>query len=829
MLDNDALRDLQNRFREDFPEFRSFVAAGDRFAARETQYKRQLSREFQSLVERTLETESVDADTFVNELEILLTRPMEGHKHPQNLTNWRDNQTLFKIFEQADRRGQFADLVQRLLSNADERGALAGVIDEFSSWFRSAGIRAGISKVWPTLFLFLWRPEAHIYIKPTFLDCVLDRLAVRRLGHGRYLTGQEYLRVRDAIEEVRNALSEWQPQDMIDVQSFLWAAFNAGIPSEGELVTEDPEKFCVLGTSATYCKRWAEIRRQLHSTGKAAVWWSFGFQNDDVPGPPFWLYLNEGGWRIRGRLRVVEVRTGTAGVHRDCPWPQHVLSLLNDIDDDARDAIRTWFLVDTAEWLDPALGKGDFEPLENLSHAKNLLNQNRFGYARRIGPEEGLRRSELVTAQAVNEILYGPPGTGKTHALNQRREAYVAEPEQVAREVWLQRVVGDLRWREVVAIALLDASANGISVGEMSEHEVVRARAAVSGSGERNLRHRLWSVLQMHADPDCEGVGLSRRNPPFWFWKEKESRWRLVDGWDETDELVRETAKRVSNGPQTEHELVRRYEFVTFHQSYSYEDFVEGIRPVVDEESDGLRYELRHGVFRSLSERARQDPGNRYALFVDEINRGNVSRIFGELITLLEPDKRQGAEQAVSVRLPYSGDEFSVPPNLDVIGTMNTADRSLAHLDAALRRRFQFREVEPDPSRISRNLVVGDEAIDGQALLARMNERIEALYDRDHRIGHSYFLADVDLPRIFERQVLPLLAEYFFEDWTRIRLVLADNLADDEAAQFITVKEFDLGGDLHDIGRQQVFRLNPAALENPEAYRKIYDAPGPDV
>ncbi len=679
MIDNDALRDLQDRFHKDFPKFRSFVEPGERFVARETGYKRQLSREFQTLVESTLKQESVEADAFVNGLQDILTRPIDGSTHPQNLTNWRENQTLFKVLEQPDRRGEFADLVQRLLRHADEREPLAGVIDEFADWCRGAGIRAGSSKVWLSLFLFLWRPEAHMYIKPTFFDDVLGRLSVKTLGHGRYLKGREYLRVRDVMEAVKGGLAEWQPQDMVDVQSFLWAALTADQHASDDAATE--------------------------------------------------------------RDACVQI-----------------------------DALRP-----------------------------------------------------------RNEILYGPPGTGKTYALKQRQGEYAEKPERVDRNIWLQGMVGELRWREVVALALLDAEPAGMSVGDMAQQDVVLARAAVSGSGARNLRARLWGVLQMHADPDCEGVSLSRRNPPHWFWKESNSRWRLVEGWDETDEIVRATRERIRRGPQTENERVRRYEFVTFHQSYSYEDFVEGIRPVVDEESDGLRYELRHGVFRSLSERARRDPENRYALFIDEINRGNVSRIFGELISLLEPDKREGAEQAVSVRLPYSGDEFSVPPNLDVIGTMNTADRSLTHLDAALRRRFQFLEMEPTPSSVSRELVVGDELIDGQALLTRMNERIEALYDRDHRIGHSYFLQDVDLPRIFERQVLPLLAEYFFEDWARIRLILGDNLADDDTAQFITVKECDLGGEAQDIGRQQVFRLNPDALENPEAYRKIYDAPRTDV
>ncbi|QIL91996.1 AAA domain-containing protein [Microbulbifer sp. SH-1] len=170
-----------------------------------------------------------------------------------------------------------------------------------------------------------------------------------------------------------------------------------------------------------------------------------------------------------------------------------------------------------------------------------------------------------------------------------------------------------------------------------------------------------------------------------------------------------------------------------------------------------------------------------YVLIIDEINRGNISRIFGELITLLEPAKRKGADDAREVVLPYSKEPFSVPSNVYVIGTMNTADKSLAQLDLALRRRFSFAEVAPEPKLLAGVTAYG---IDIGEMLAVINQRIEVLLDRDHLIGHSYFMPllnasgaearEMELACIFENGIIPLLQEYFFDDWQRISWVLND-------------------------------------------------------
>lgn len=222
----------------------------------------------------------------------------------------------------------------------------------------------------------------------------------------------------------------------------------------------------------------------------------------------------------------------------------------------------------------------------------------------------------------------------------------------------------------------------------------------------------------------------------------------------------------------------------SFHPGYGYEDFIEGYRPSLA--GNTVHFALQDGIFKKLSATARENPDRRYYLIIDEINRGDIPRIFGELLTLLEKPKR-----GTSVTLPLSGASFSVPPNLFVIGTMNTADRSIALLDAALRRRFGFVELMPDSD------VLGKAVIAGIALgpwLTALNELVVAHVGRDGRnlqIGHSYFLSGGSpiqelrqFSRVLQEDVLPLLEEYCYDDWSRLEQILKKGLVDIDRGRF---------------------------------------------
>ena len=219
-----------------------------------------------------------------------------------------------------------------------------------------------------------------------------------------------------------------------------------------------------------------------------------------------------------------------------------------------------------------------------------------------------------------------------------------------------------------------------------------------------------------------------------------------------------------------------------------------------------------------------------FVFVIDEINRGNISKIFGEMITLIEDTKREGKMEQASAVLPYSGELFSVPSNVYILGTMNTADRSIALMDTALRRRFQFVEMMPDTD-ILKNVTV--EGVEIAPILKKINERITFLYDREHTIGHAFFIKLIGSPNIntlgsiFERSIIPLLQEYFYEDYQKIQLVLGDNHKVDVSTKFIKDEEVKVAeifkGDANDIMDlpEKKYTINKKAFLNIESYKQI--------
>ena len=496
------------------------------------------------------------------------------------------------------------------------------------------------------------------------------------------------------------------------------------------------------------------------------------------------------------------------------------------------------------EYIKFKSSKGDMMPIENNKQQKDKVNF------------------------PLNQILYGPPGTGKTYKLSNMM-GYFTQNLKVKSNNDIDALceilkIEDYTWYQVAAAILYDAAQSNINGGwlklkytkndnDIVSHDLFKMRALRANS--KDPKQTVSRDLQAHAGIDCEYV-KTKKTEPFIFEKNEKSEWRVVDKEtleNECPEAIElyEKYKKIKDKKIDINYTKQNFKFTTFHQSYGYEEFVEGITPILhDGENEGkeIGYKISKGIFYqcceealrlagydgklndfcSLTKSERKEKLNnapQYAIFIDEINRGNISKIFGELITLIEPSKRLGADDEIIVELPYSKKKFGVPSNLYIIGTMNTADRGIALMDTALRRRFEFVEMMPEYNNLKE--VAG---IDIGQMLKTINERIEYLYDRDHAIGHAYFInvSDMEtLANVFKNKILPLLQEYFYDDWEKIRLVLGDNQKNEDL-QFVKVKKNMVakelfGSKIDDIDDKVLYEINnQETFNNPQSYIKIY-------
>ena len=472
--------------------------------------------------------------------------------------------------------------------------------------------------------------------------------------------------------------------------------------------------------------------------------------------------------------------------------------------------------------------------LEELMQIKKMFDSNQNGLldwnrTRTIGGEalsslkyfiEYLENNNTNNYDifSLNKILYGPPGTGKTYHTNSIKDNFIYHKESMSDTEWLFEIIKELTWFEVVLLSLYDIGGRA-KVPELTKHPFVKAKSAIQGQ-EKVIPQSLWATLQSHTINESVTVKSKSRTEPLVFDKLEDSEWMLIEGYKEiVPDVLEVYTKYKEQKPQSQE--LKNYEFITFHQSYGYEEFVEGIRAIPvgekgNEDGTEMIYKVTDGIFKKIAKRAILDPTHNYAIFIDEINRGNISKIFGELITLIEESKRLGNDEAMEITLPYSGEKFGVPKNLYIIGTMNTADRSIALMDTALRRRFEFEEMMPRP-----DLLGEVDGIDLEKLLTKINQRIEYLYDRDHTIGHAYFMNVTDKPSldsVMRNKIIPLLQEYFYDDWEKIALVLNDGFIKRKTQD--ASKLFDGMDDAYIEEDKYIYSI--AEKFSVDSYRKIY-------
>lgn len=402
-------------------------------------------------------------------------------------------------------------------------------------------------------------------------------------------------------------------------------------------------------------------------------------------------------------------------------------------------------------------------------------------------PEEN--SNSLQVNIPLNQILYGPPGTGKTYSVRQYITDIVGQNPGLKTDNEEQKInnaVKDLTWYSAIALSMYrNGKNNKYKVPNLQHQKIIKAFAATKES--KKIKATLWFQMQSHTSESSENVNNSTKHPPYLFDKTENSEWYLTEtGIKFVEENLSEQLEFL-NAKNSSRKIEDFYKFITFHQSYSYEEFVEGIKPSInnDEDNATISYEYNRGIFKEICQQANSDPENNYLLIIDEINRGNISKIFGELITLIESDKRvisngerifentKTQNEELVVTLPYTKSKFGVPINLYILGTMNTSDRSIASIDIALRRRFKFVEMMP------KRELIADFGINFADVFENLNTKIKILLDRDHQIGHSYFIktkyenAGIDeLKTIWFSEILPLLNEYFYCDWEKLKLVV---------------------------------------------------------
>ena len=473
--------------------------------------------------------------------------------------------------------------------------------------------------------------------------------------------------------------------------------------------------------------------------------------------------------------------------------------------------------------------------------------------------------NEIQKKQAnfpLNQILYGPPGTGKTYTTI-AKAIEIIRGEKVGEEE-----INDEKKRKALKKQFDEYVQSG-QIKFVTFHQSYGYEEFVEGlkayTEDKNIHYRVEDGIFKEI---CKRIKEYKEH----------KKWKVPQiSEDRFDKLYDIYAANLPNYAKNETSN-KKLKTSDGYEFYLYKNTAQGIEARSASSADGnpmpmSKDSLKKILFDQDNSKSSYRYGTHpdavledmlstmpYVLIIDEINRGNISKIFGELITLIEPSKRLGAEDEIKVELPYSQhkkegerEKFGVPSNLYIIGTMNTADRSIALMDTALRRRFEFVEMMPQPELLKDIKIIknGDGAdIKLNEMLKTINDRIEYLYDRDHTIGHAYFMslkdgADIEeLASIFKNKVLPLLQEYFYDDWEKIRLVLgdnqkektnetnSDNKQENNKTQFITKNKKRaselFGGKIEDIDDKVLYEINFKAFSDPQSYKEIYSQANKD-
>lgn len=541
--------------------------------------------------------------------------------------------------------------------------------------------------------------------------------------------------------------------------------------------------------------------------------------------------------------------------------------------------------IDSLEWFIKLIIAINVVYVAAIGKFYNIENTTREN----IRDREGIGMKKLLQiTQGLNQILYGPPGTGKTYkTINKALEIILTEEN---RSTQINHTFQNIKYEKKVDDILAVLQKNEHTLEDRNiliwafdyyktqsqivfttfhqsfgyEEFVEGIKASTSAEGiEYNIEDGILKKLSRQAEQnyfeseiiindevnfeklvndfanDIE-TKIAQGEEIILFTNSNNTKALIGSVKRKFDDTLQSfvTTGSVKNQNLTLSVIVRDYQKYLDGEIKSYQDIKPSFESKSSYHGNAIYYfELYRLIkeFETVNKelyKVQKQTFKNYILIIDEINRGNISKIFGELITLIEDSKRIGATEEIRVSLPYSGmgsDEkgFGVPSNLYIIGTMNTADRSIAPIDTALRRRFVFEEMSPKPELLTSNL--DGTGINLNKMITAINARIEYLYDRDHTIGHAYLIGVETFEQLifaFKNKIIPLLAEYFYEDWENIKLVL-----NDINGKFVESIERGLNpslANLKDISGKKIYKIVDESIWNHQQFIDIYPKPKQD-
>lgn len=819
-IDNQILQAVKDKFLSRFPGFIRF-AENEKFAEWERDYKVELLDYYRETVLPILgsfpETRQSQAE-LGDKIISLFTHPLKGSSNkPQNLVGWRYLDFTKKLDEAG--KAHFAQLVHMLTDDSLAFNTrLTDFVKGLSDLHQSVGMKLNdaATRSLTTFFLFLHDPSAHIFIKTQEINRALKLLTGQALPSGP-LTPESYSAIQKVAQQLFAELQQagWEPRDLIDVQSFLWTVARTWDEKSGEVYRIE------LTDGA--------IKNGYVGAGKPDVFFParyFGGTTDEQAGDRFTLNFDDGTsieTDIRQDGNASRIRARFSRIFNQLkPKPGDSVEILKqdkDIyqfklkktdapeqvsrEEKALEALHPQNLIlygppgtgKTYQTTQVAVEICDGKPLEDrdelLERFEELRKDGRIQF---VTFHQSFGYEDFI--EGIRPIMTTIEETGAEQVTYRVQNGILKRICQLAKESLTQKIRTASKLDGLEHRKFAKMSVGGLYDPDVEKYCFEHGYIALGWAADTDFanlsKEKKWipardMIKQAMQASDSDDAGKRFATQAIYFFK----------NWLDVGDVV--IVPRGLSLVQAIGVVEGEYEYRP-DQLIGYTHFRKVRWLLRDAEIPVEKLQDKQFSQQSIYTLNREDlkldylgrlltddtPTNQapesYVLIIDEINRGNISKIFGELITLLEPSKRLGAEDEVILKLPYSGEAFSVPPNLHVLGTMNTADRSIALLDTALRRRFRFIEMPPVASFIpgvSNGTIPDNEggSIDLRRLLDAINARIEYLLGPDQMLGHAYFInitSFAELEDVFRGQIIPLLQEYFHEDWTQIQMVLSD-------------------------------------------------------